>query len=279
MRGAAVVLGLGSKPVRRLRHLLTRALGRAAPLLGAIGLLAALPAGEARAFGDEGAFHPRVLLTGTSRWEGPRRTGPGRWSWELARRTSAPARLSPATVRADASALLAEPFAIWAGQGAVSPLSAPEIEGLRKFLLVGGILLVDDSAPETGQFGREARRELGRVLPEGVALPLPEAHVVYHSFYLLDRALGRVEGPKTLDAIVRGGTAQVLFSSHDLLGALARDPGGAPTFPVVPRGEWQRERVTRLAVNVAMYVLCSTYKDDQVHAPALMRRRSGDRGP
>jgi Domain of unknown function (DUF4159) len=182
-------------------------------------------------------------------------------------------------VRADASTLLAEPFAIWAGQGPVSPLSAPEIEGLRKFLLVGGLLLVDDSAPETGQFGREARRELGRVLPEGVPLPLPESHVVYHSFYLLDRAFGRVEGPKTLDAIVRGGTAQVLFSSHDLLGALARDPGGAPTFPVVPRGEWQRERVTRLAVNVAMYVLCSTYKDDQVHAPALMRRRSGDRGP
>ena len=41
----------------------------------------------------------------------------------------------------------------------------------------------------------------------------------------------------------------------------------------------QRERVTRMAVNVAMYVLCSTYKDDQVHAPALMRRRSGERVP
>jgi hypothetical protein len=27
-------------------------------------------------------------------------------------------------------------------------------------------------------------------------------------------------------------------------------------------------------VNVAMYVLCSNYKDDQVHAPFLMRRRA-----
>jgi hypothetical protein len=29
-----------------------------------------------------------------------------------------------------------------------------------------------------------------------------------------------------------------------------------------------------LAVNIAMYVLCSDYKDDQVHAPWLMRRRA-----
>jgi hypothetical protein len=28
-------------------------------------------------------------------------------------------------------------------------------------------------------------------------------------------------------------------------------------------------------VNLAMYVLCSDYKDDQVHAPWLMRRRAG----
>ena len=26
---------------------------------------------------------------------------------------------------------------------------------------------------------------------------------------------------------------------------------------------------------LAMYVLCSNYKDDQVHAPFLMRRRAG----
>ena len=34
----------------------------------------------------------------------------------------------------------------------------------------------------------------------------------------------------------------------------------------------QREHAIRLAVNIAMYVLCSNYKDDQVHAPFLMRR-------
>ena len=34
-----------------------------------------------------------------------------------------------------------------------------------------------------------------------------------------------------------------------------------------------RQRAIRLAVNIAMYVLCSDYKDDQVHAEELMRRR------
>ena len=43
---------------------------------------------------------------------------------------------------------------------------------------------------------------------------------------------------------------------------------------VVPGGDLQRERAIRLAVNIAMYVLCSNYKDDQVHAPFLMRRRT-----
>ena len=41
--------------------------------------------------------------------------------------------------------------------------------------------------------------------------------------------------------------------------------------------EAQREEAVRLAVNVAMYVLCSNYKDDQVHAEHLMRRRGSAR--
>jgi hypothetical protein len=43
---------------------------------------------------------------------------------------------------------------------------------------------------------------------------------------------------------------------------------------VTPGGDGQRERAIRLAVNVSMYALCSNYKDDQVHAPFLMRRRA-----
>ena len=54
---------------------------------------------------------------------------------------------------------------------------------------------------------------------------------------------------------------------------LARD-GSTWAFEVSPGGSVQRQNAIRLAVNLAMYVLCSDYKDDQVHAPWLMRRRA-----
>jgi len=117
-------------------------------------------------------------------------------------------------------------------------------------------------------------REIARVLPDSAPITIGTDHVVFRTFYLLRRAEGRVEGPASLDAIVRGGQAQVLFSEDDLGGALARGASGMWEQPVVPGGELQREHAIRLAVNIAMYVLCSNYKDDQVHAPFLMRRRA-----
>ena len=80
-------------------------------------------------------------------------------------------------------------------------------------------------------------------------------------------------GPDHVEAIVRGGSAQVIFLAHDLLGALARGRDDW-AFATVPGGRVQREHAIRMAVNLAMYALCSDYKDDQVHASWLMRRRS-----
>ncbi len=231
----------------------------------------------ARAFGEAGAFDPRVLLTGSQ--TGPARaTAPARWSWELVQRTSAPARLRPSVVRADEPAIVDAPFLYWSGDSEVAPLTSAEVSGLRRFFALGGVLLVDDAAPgdrgEASAFGRSARREIARVLVDSTPVPIGPDHVVFRTFYLLRRAEGRIEGPPTLEAIVRGGQAQVIFSEHDLGGALARSASGMWERPVIPGGDFQRERAIRLAVNIAMYVLCSNYKDDQVHAPFLMRRRA-----
>lgn len=240
-----------------------------------LGVCLPRPAG---AFGDIGAFDPRALLAGGT--TGPARaTAAGRWSWELVQRTSAPARLKPTHVRADDASVVDGPFLWWSGEAPLLPLSAQEISGLRRFFALGGVLLVDDAgASEDGSasaFGRSAREQVARVLPDTSPIPIGAEHVVFKSFYLLRRAEGRVAGARTLDAIVRGGQPQVLFSSHDLGGALARGATGAWELPVIPGGDLQRERAIRLAVNIAMYVLCSNYKDDQVHAPFLMRRRAG----
>jgi hypothetical protein len=230
----------------------------------------------AHAFGEAGAFRARLLLAGKSSPGGPRVSGAARWGAELARRTSAPAALLEAVVGADKPALLAEPFAVWSGAEDVGPLSLAERGGLLRFLKLGGTLVVDDAAPERGVFGRSVRRELLRVVPESPPVRLPPTHVVYKTFYLVERPVGRVLGTPHIDAIVRGRNAQVLFLAHDLLGALAHD-GTTWSLPVEPSGSEQRERAIRFAVNIAMYVLCSDYKDDVVHAPFLLQRRGRGR--
>jgi len=224
-------------------------------------------------FGSEGAFHPRVLKIGDAVLDPIRQEAPARWAWELVKRTSAPARIVTNTVAADHLDLLTEPFVLWTGDRAVAPLTRAEVRGLRQFLMLGGVMVVDDSAPQDASFGASVRRELRRVLPESPVVRLEDTHVIYKTYYIIDRPVGRETGPDHVDAIVRGKNAQVLLLSHDLLGALARRQG-AWALSVEPGGERQRQYAIRLAVNLAMYVLCSDYKDDQVHAPWLMRRRA-----
>lgn len=253
------------------KYLTRRGLLAAAASTAAAGTVVA---DNAHAFGDDGAFNPRILLTGTSEWKGRRESAPKRWAQEMTRRTSAPARIRPTTVRADAPELLAEPFAIWAGDKAPSALTRSEISGLRRFLGLGGVLLVDEFDPEAGTFLNAAQRELSRVLPHSSPIDIDGKNVVFRSFYYMSKATGRVQKSDKFKAILRRGAVQVIFSANDLLGALARDAGGVFPFECTPGREEQRKYAVRLAVNIAMYVLCSDYKDDQVHAPFLMRRRA-----
>jgi hypothetical protein len=269
-----VVSATSYKKAVRARGLLTF-LGWT-PLSALVALALTFPT-VARAFGDQGAFDPRVLLTGTET-QAARPDAPPRWSWELVQRTSAPARLRPTSVHADEPAIVDAPFLYWSGERAVAPLTSNEVSGLRMFFSLGGIMFVDDAAPSDaglpGSFGRSTREQIARVLSDVTPIPIGAENVVFRSFYLLRRAEGRIAGSKTLEAIVRGGSTRVIFSSHDLGGALARGPTGIWEYPVTPGGDGQRERAIRLAVNVSMYALCSNYKDDQVHAPFLMRRRA-----
>jgi hypothetical protein len=231
----------------------------------------------AAAFGDLGAFDPRALLTG-GQTGAAHPTALGRWSYELIQRTSAPARLHPDSVHADDKTIVNEPFVYWSGADAVAPLTSAEVLGLRRFFALGGVMLADDARPvgdgDPTSFNTTARAQLARVLPNAAPISIGADNVLFKTFYLLRRPEGRIEGKKTLDAIVHGTSLQVIFSSHDIGGALAQGPTGVWEMAVSPGGDAQREKAIRLAVNVAMYVLCSNYKDDQVHAPFLMRRRA-----
>jgi len=66
-------------------------------------------------------------------------------------------------------------------------LTAPEVEGLRSYLLAGGFLIIDDfwGTREWYTFEQEMRQ----VLPEHPIVELPMDHPVYRTFYQVDTVL------------------------------------------------------------------------------------------
>jgi hypothetical protein len=205
----------------------------------------------------------------------PRPTALRRLGWEVARRTSIETASEPALVRLDRRGLHRTPMLYLAGLGAFPPFSEAERGALRRFLQYGGFLLVDSAdGAEGGAFDAAARRELARVLPAAPLAPVPREHVLYKSFYLLDRQGGRVLVKPWLEGQILDGRLAVVYSQNDLGGAWARSELGDWEYPCTPGGEPQRETALRLGVNLAMYALCTDYKDDAVHLPFILRRRS-----
>ena len=198
-----------------------------------------------------------------------------RLAWELRQRSSVDTRLEPTRSRLDDPRVFESPLLYWVGDRAFPQLSDAELTGLKRFVEFGGALIIDDAAPDNDGFDGSIRRELTRAFGAGALVALPATHTIYRSFYLLSRPVGRVEGPAQLEAVMRGERAAVIYSRHDLGGAFERDNVGTYLHAVEPGGEQQREAAIRLGVNLVLYALCLDYKDDQVHAPFIMRRRAG----
>jgi hypothetical protein len=208
------------------------------------------------------------------RWN-PRPSAMRRLAWELAQRTSIETGADAVPVRLGQPNLHRYPMLYLSGDGALPPFSDAEVAGLRRHLQYGGFLLVDGADGSDGNgFDASVRRELSRVLPASPMGRVPRDHVLYKSFYLLDRQGGRLLVKPWLEGMVVNGRAAVVYSQNDLGGAWARGALGDWEYTCTPGGEPQRETAIRLGVNIAMYALCTDYKDDAVHLPFIMRRRS-----
>jgi len=205
----------------------------------------------------------------------PRPSALRRLAWELGRRTSIEPAAAPVAMRPGAAGMHRHPMLYLTGVGGLPPFSEAERAALRRHLQYGGFLLVDaaDGSDGTG-FDAAVRAELARVLPASPLGALPRDHVLYKAFYLLDRQGGRVLTKPWLEAQLLDGRAAVIYSQNDLGGAWARTELGEWEYPCTPGGEAQREAAFRLGVNLAMYALCTDYKDDAVHLPFILRRRT-----
>lgn len=199
----------------------------------------------------------------------------GRLAWAMRMRTSLEVRLEPRRIAVQDAALFDTPFTYLAGNRSFPMPDAGVVRNLRRYLELGGFLLIDDASEGDPGFDTSVRALIRRVLPDRAMRVVSSTHTIYHSFYLVDRPVGRVEGPAQVEGVEIDGRLAVVYSRHDLGGAWSRDALGSYTFEVVPGGEEQRERAFRFGVNLAMYALCLDYKDDQVHVPFIMRRRPG----
>ncbi len=226
---------------------------------------------RAAAFGDQAGVEIVSLDRNTDDQDAVSVTG--RLSWEVRKRTSVEPMLEPGKARLSDDSVFRSPMLYWRGDAEFAPLSEAEVEALRRYVNRGGFIIIDDASAGGEGFDRSVRRELQRAFPASPLKPIPDDHTIFRSFYLLGRPVGRVEGPAFLEGVSRGDRIAVVYSRHDLGGALRRDRLGSWTQAVVPGGERQRERAIRLAVNLVLYSLCTDYKDDQVHAPFIMRRR------
>jgi hypothetical protein len=240
-------------------------------LLTALACLSVSPPHRAAAFGDATAVEIVSLDVGHGT-EGAQRVTE-RLAWEVRKRSSVEPILEPGSAALEEASLFRSPFTYWRGSEEFPPLSEEAIEGLRKYIHRGGFVLIDDATAGADGFDRAVRRELLRAFPAHPLKPISSSHTIYRSFYLLPRPVGRVQGPAFLEGVTYGDRIAIVYSRHDLGGAFQRDRLGAWSHAVVPGGETQREQAIRLGVNLVLYALCTDYKDDQVHAPFIMRRR------
>ena len=172
----------------------------------------------------------------------------------IARYTSLPVRPQGVTVPLSSEAVFAHPLLFLTGHLPVR-FTTREADVLRKYLVRGGLLFVDDHNHDVdGAFHKTVREEIRRVA--GPLVPLPNTHELYRSFFVFEN------GPPTtshemngwgdnlvheqLDAVLRNGRISVLYSSKDYSSEWSFHPDNKRFLSVDN---------TKFAVNLVVYAL------------------------
>ena len=151
-------------------------------------------------------------------------------------------------VEPGAAALFQYPFVFACGHGNMK-LTPTEVANLRRYLVSGGFLWVDDD------FGIDVsfRREMKKVFPESKLVELPFSHPIFHGLYDFPRGLPKIHehsgGPARAFGIVHEGRVAVFYSYDCDLGDGLEDEEVHHDPPE------KREEALRMALNVVHYAL------------------------
>jgi len=169
--------------------------------------------------------------------------------------------------------LFSSPFLYMTGNSAFEPFTNEETGILRQWMLNGGLLVIDDTAGQKNfGFDRSARDMVKRLFPDRQLEKVPTDSAVYKSFYLMRGVGGRKIVNQYLECIFLEGRIALVYSQNDLTGAWARDRLGNWIYECIPGGETQRMEAMKLTINIIMYSLTGTYKEDSVHQPYIRRK-------
>jgi len=229
------------------------------PLMVLLMALAVAPR-SVRAIGKSSKVHlAHLTLIGG---KAPRAKGLVALSGEIRSRTNISMYRGMQRVTAASPVLLRMPLLVTTANGALPRLSGAEVVRLRRHLARGGTWILDGPVNAGGAalFWASASRLAGQLYPKHKLAPLPPAHTLFKSFYLLRPSWFRRQS-LPIRAVVRDGRATLI---------VVQGLSAAGSGTVAGRS---REWLFRLTVNLVMYALCVDYKSDQVHAPTILRRR------
>lgn len=163
-------------------------------------------------------------------------------------RTGLPIADAPGRTRLTDPALWSYPYLYMTGHGNVR-LSGEEVAILRRYLLDGGFLHVDDNYGLDESF----RREIRRVFPDRELQELPPTHPVFHVLYEFPEGLPKIHrhdgrAPQAF-GIFDEGRLVLFYSFESDLGNGWEDPDKYDDPPET------REAALRMGVNLFLYAL------------------------
>ncbi|MFH1957682.1 MAG: DUF4159 domain-containing protein [bacterium] len=165
------------------------------------------------------------------------------------------------------------PFLYLTAKGSLPDFTKEEIGFFSRHLNSGGLLLID----EAENFGLEdfyvsVSVFAGQIFPGSVLEKIPQEDVIFKSFYLKPKVAGRCDVSPYLYGVKKDGRWLIIYSRNDLMGAWAKDTLVRFLYRCLPGGEPQRMEAVKLTVNLIMYSLTGSYKQDIIHKEFIERK-------
>lgn len=177
------------------------------------------------------------------------------------------------------------PLIYWPITENTEPLTDKGIRQINDYLQAGGMVFFDlgvgDPAigSNIGMRNPEREAKLQEITQNINIPPLVEVdndHVLSKSYYLLERFPGRIDGRQVwAEKSSKGEDPQVsgiIIGSHDWVSTWSFDANNLMASPNLSGGQQQKELSLRFGVNLVMYALTGTYKNDTIHLETIINR-------